>query len=642
MTPARPAAVMRASVMLRAAAIVLAALLCGLGAFAFQAATRAVRARTAAPSASAASRSMASMLPQGALLTIEAPDFAALLRAWNDSPEQKAWLASGNYSVFSNSRLFGRLNDARGEFESAAAPPKKKNADDGSGLTFDADFLTQVAGRQSIFAWYDVGKLEFLYITRMSPAQAASTALMQQHSGWSTRQAGGATFYIRHPAQSESGQARTVAFSQVSQPGGALLILATREDLIANALQLIDSRTSSNSRAATVPPSVATEPWFTDASAALPSAATPPALHMVLNLDRIVPLPAFRTYWVQQNITQMKQYRAAASDLFREPAAFREERALLLKSPDTVPEQADLASLVALAPPNSGVYRATATHDSALAITALEEKLLGRVTLAALPATAAPDPSLQAAQSGSTADLETTIDTPPPVSASFSNQALAQALNQAGFDALLTWSTALAPATPRGLWIPIHSAVVLHASSAWNPEALQSALQQSLRGNLTTATLGIDFRPTATSDETIYVLTGPKPLFFAVRTNLCLLSDDQPLLLALLKQSSAPPATPAPALATSIAGFDHSSQRAPFARLTSLIDGTNQQPATPTPSANQSGNDEAAAPAYFSVNLRSLSDAFASLAGERFVERRIDTPSGPALSQTVTYEWQRP
>ena len=55
---------------------------------------------------------------------------------------------------------------------------------------------------------------------------------------------------------------------------------------------------------------------------------------MVLNLDRIVPMPEFRTYWVQQNITEMKQYRSAVSDLYLDPPAFREERALLPESPE--------------------------------------------------------------------------------------------------------------------------------------------------------------------------------------------------------------------------------------------------------------------------------------------------------------------
>ncbi len=597
--------------------LTLTILLTALSAWALQSTIRAVRARATPPA------SLAAMLPQGALLTIESPNFAALLQSWNTSPEQKAWLASANYSVFSNSRLFGRLNDARAEFESAASA--KKDA----ALGIDADFLTQIAGTQSVFAWYDINKLEFLYITRISPAQAAASTLLQQRAAFRTRQAAGQTFYIRRSTDPESNDTRTVAFAQLSTPTGTLLLLATREDLLASALQLIAHPNTE---------SLTQEPWYIEATAALPRGPQPPALRMVLNLDRIVPLPAFRSYWVQENITQMKQYRAAVSDLYRESTPtgdqFREERALLLKSPDTGLDQAPLATLATLPPPDSGVFRATATHDPAVAVAALEEKLLGRAALAQLPSKTAPDPTLDPTQSGSATDLETHIDSPPPVSATFSNQALTQALQAANLDAVLTYSAALPPSPPSGLWIPIHSAVVLHAAFSWNPQTLTQALQQSLRGDLTTATLGIDFHPLTAAGQTIYALTGPKPLFFAIQNNLCLLADDQPLLQTLLQRATLPTLSSAPP-ATLLAGFDHASQRAPYARLTSLIDGTNQPPA---PSTAKPSPDTPATPAYFSQNLRSLSDSFGAMTSERFSERR----EGPLLRQTVTYRWQRP
>ena len=569
-------------------------------------------------------QTMAAMLPQGALLTIESPDFASLLRTWNQSSEQKSWLASDNYSVFSNSRLFGRLNDARAEFEATAKSSQNATAD------INGDFLTQVAGKQSIFAWYDVGNLEFLYITRISSSQAANIALLKDRSHWTARQSAGITFYLRkstdgpasaaeEQAQSAQGRARTVAFAQVPDPGGDFLILATREDLIANALALVHPAAN--------PASMANEPWYTEAGAALPKTSTAPSLHMVLNLDRVVPLPAFRSYWVQQNVTAMKQYRTAVSDLYIEQGQFREERALLLNSPDSAPESAQLASLAALAP-STGIFRAVATHDPDLAVTALEEKLLGRIALEATPETEAPDPTLEVAQSGSTSDLETRIDTPAPVTEAISNRALADTLKSSGLDAMLTYSTALAPTTAAGLWVPIHSVVVLQATSAWNPQTFQTALQQSLRGNLTTANLGIEFRPDTAGGQTIYTLTGPKTLFFATSGQLCLLSDDRDLLATLLRTTARPASASPPA--TLIAGFDHASQRAPYARLTTLIDGTNQARIGP--------NENHVQPAFFSGNMRSLSDTFAAVASEHLTER-LD---GQTIRQTLTYQWRAP
>ncbi len=81
---------------------------------------------------------------------------------------------------------------------------------------------------------------------------------------------------------------------------------------------------------------------------------------MTLNLTRILPTPYFRSYWIQQNITELKPFTAAVSDLYLTPQTFREERVLIPATPDTVIPTTDLAPLLQLLPANSGVYRATA------------------------------------------------------------------------------------------------------------------------------------------------------------------------------------------------------------------------------------------------------------------------------------------
>ncbi len=559
--------------------------------------------RTLAKPASA-DQPLTNFIPQGALLSIESPDFTAVLHSWNASPQQKAWLTSANYSVFSNSRLFGRLNDAETQFAAASQIPA-------------AALLPQVAGHQSVFAWYDISNLEFLYITRMPATQAAQTDLLKSRGKWQQRQAGGLTFYVRTSGNGADTPRRTVAFASTN----GLFFLATREDLLANALQLLSSADSTNA--------LSSEPWFTEASATLKApSGSAPILHMVLNLQRIVPMAQFRSYWVQQNVTEFKQYRSSVADLYSEPDAFHEERAILLSTPD--PSQStdpDLAPLAAIAPPE-GVFRAFATALPGDAITAIQEKLLG-VPVPAAPTTSAPDPSLGIPQAGSSSDLDSRIDTPPPVSNTSSNLALAAAFNAAGFDSLLTWSSADLPATPDSLWVPIHSAVVLHGKSPWVATTIAAALQASLRGVLTTSTLGIDFHPIAYSGNTVYALTGPKPLVFAIRGPYLLLADDQAVLTSMLN----PPSPTAPIAASFIAGFNHTAQRPPYARLTSLIDGTNTQPAADP-------GDPAPPPAFFSGNLRSLSDAFAALQSERLTQRHAASPSGPILRQTVTYRWQ--
>src|SRR6266853_1286084 len=71
------------------------------------------------------------------------------------------------------------------------------------------------------------------------------------------------------------------------------------------------------------------DPWFSQSVAA---AGPVGDLRMVLNLEKIVPSPYFRSYWIQRNITDMKQYSAAVSDLFLSGKEYREERVLLKKS----------------------------------------------------------------------------------------------------------------------------------------------------------------------------------------------------------------------------------------------------------------------------------------------------------------------
>src|SRR6266851_8355285 len=101
-------------------------------------------------------------VPAGSLLYLQARDFSALLADWNASSEKASWAKSKNYEVYSRSRLFLRLQGASQQFAAAA------------GLPPDMNFLTQVAGTQSAFALYDIGKLEFLYITKL-PSVSRST-----------------------------------------------------------------------------------------------------------------------------------------------------------------------------------------------------------------------------------------------------------------------------------------------------------------------------------------------------------------------------------------------------------------------------------------------------------------------------------
>src|SRR5215510_8049490 len=84
-----------------------------------------------------AARPLDGMIPEGALLYIEARDFSGLLKAWNSSQEKAAWLESDSHSVFSQSRLFLRLQRFFQRFGAAA------------GMPADTEFVTAVVVNES-------------------------------------------------------------------------------------------------------------------------------------------------------------------------------------------------------------------------------------------------------------------------------------------------------------------------------------------------------------------------------------------------------------------------------------------------------------------------------------------------------------
>jgi hypothetical protein len=600
------------------------------------------------------------LLPQGALLTIEAKDFAGLLKQWSDSPEKAAWLKSDNYSAFSRSRLFGRLGDAQNEFaQSAGLPP-------------DMSFLNEVAGGESVFAWYDIGKLEFLYITRLPSGSAEKTRLVQMRGKFAARQAGGQTFYVRSQTNPSGGQegagqqtpetdgqgpdtagpdtqspdtqggARTVAFAT----SGDLLLLATREDLMAGALTLLAANSGSAAAAnADVQSSLVAQPWFVDARVA--AAKEPGALRMTLNLEKIVPSPYFRSYWVQRNVTEMKQFRSAVADLYAEAGDFREERVLLPKTAgDGAASAPDLSVLTALLPQHSGVYRAEAQSDAGLAVEAIDERLLERAAGSFTDTRVAPDADLAVHEVGSASDLETRIDTAPLAHAA-QGDALAplrQALGNAGLQAMMTVSRT--GEAVDGMWVPFQSAVVLSAGADWDSAALQNALQQAMATHLTAGGLGLGWKAVQGKQGSYFELSDSRPLELAVRGKLCILADDPGLMREMMGQlhgarggrDRKPGAAPdGSAQATRIAGFNLAQERGSFARWTGLVDRTNADHSVPQEAAGPDAEGNGSEPSFFSQNMRGLGDVFAALESERMVERR----DGALTRQTVTYAWRR-
>ena len=530
------------------------------------------------------------IMPEGALLYLEARDFSALLKDWSGSSERAQWLQSDDYRVFSNSRLFLRLGQASDQFAAAA------------GLPPSMQFLADAAGRESAVAIYDIGNLEFLYIARISTGRFLESQLWQSRSKFQPRAAAGKTFYARK--DQESG--RVVAFAVADD----YLILGTREDLVAGSLELMSGGKGRN---------LHQEGWYARTLAAAPAAAGD--LRMLMNMEKLVATPHFRTYWIQRNLAEMKGYSSALSDLYRQGAVYREERVLvpamvpaMQAGENTLAQSGPAVSgLLASVPQDYGFYQA-AVADARESLSVLQQKVLSPRFTAAAASHLAPQVQLTGGQAGSASDLETRIDVETARAAGPSPTGmLLQELEKARPQALLVVQRTRK--NTDGVLLSFSAVVAVAAAGEWNVPALQKSAQEILAPALTAANLGLEWREVKESGG-YYALDGLNPALMAVRGKVAYFANDAGLLSAVLqaKRQAEPSAIYA-------AGFNHSRERQNFYQFTALLD--------------QNARSTNAQPQFFSQNIASFSRSFAKLESEEIITRQAKDK----IQQTVTYRW---
>ena len=433
-------------------------------------------------------------------------------------------------------------------------------------------------------------------------AKSMETSLWQTRSKFEPRSAGGINFYLRRDPESK----REVAFAV----SGDYLLLATREDLMAGALTLMSGKPDRN---------VESEQWWALSTGASPQAGD---LRMVLDLGKLVPNGYFRTYWVQQNITDLSQYSAAVSDLFRDSKQYREERVLIRKQEKEKEASAEglaaAADLVRLVPDDAGIYLAKANPTADSCFSMLETKLLAPHLGSAPASQMAPQVQLTSGEQGGASDLETRIDQVPPERTAQSTSGLQELLNKTPILASLQVQSTERDSA--GVFVRIHSGVVLMAASEWNGANVQSALTDFVRPTLTASQLGVGWQQKSGYQQ----LDGLWPLAVSVHGKYLLVSDAPALIERMLanfgRKSDRQPAS-------LLAGFDHAHERANFVSFARLVDRPNVSTPTSTGIERQ--------PQFFSGNMASLSSTLSAVAAER-IEVRGD---GGTVRQTVTYQW---
>ena len=506
---------------------------------------------------------LAGLFPSGPVLYLEAKDFAADLRDWNGSDVQRRWLSSARYEGFSRSNLFLRLEAAWTEFSGAA------------GFVPDSALVQSLAGGQSALAIYDIGELQFLYVTKIPNARVVQTALWQSRTKYETRRAGGIDFFVHV----DSG--RTVAFAAT----GDYLILGTREELVAGALRLLAGESLTPVRQ---------EAWYADTTAA---AGAPGDLRLAMNLEALVKSPQFRTYWIQRNVSEVRRYRAGIVDLVRSSGEIREER-VFLRTAATPAVEGHAEALLRLAPDSAAFAHAWANPTADQVTALVQQKILAPKVMPPTSEDFAPQVDTPT-DTGEEADLETRIDETPLA-----------AQSSPGFDELKRLLAAVplvgvaqvqsGETLPDGVFVVTPTVLAIEAGRAWDLTEARKALSP-----------GRQWTGHQRGARTWYSLDGLSSLQFAVDGNLLLIANSEQALGAMLDRIDLRAGTTDTA---SVAVFRHLAARDDYRKMMRMLDHGQQR-------------------AFFSEDLWSLSGIFQQL---REVEVRT-RDGGTSLREMVSY-----
>jgi hypothetical protein len=320
-----------------------------------------------------------------------------------------------------------------------------------------------------------------------------------------------------------------------------------------------------------------------------------------MNLAALVRSPYFRSYWVQRNVSEVRQFGAGIADVFRSPAEIREARVLVRfgQAPPPVRSEA-MGQVLRLVPDDAGLFRAWANPTPDAALNLLVSRVLDPQAQSGRPSEMAPEAPV-AGIAGSEADLETRIDEPPleRTSDRFVPAVLHRLLENAKLEAMM--ETGATRVLSEGVFVGIDGAVALIAASDWDPNAVRAALSSAAE-------------------------TGPLGrIAFEARGRVLVIGNSASLVKKVAARVQNAPARSGAAYA---AAFNAARERANYERLTRLIDSV----------SNQESRRPSREPRFFSENVASLGWMLARVRSSGVV--REDT--GRTVVETVTYRLAQP
>lgn len=249
-------------------------------------------------------RTAADDFPRGALLFVQTDNLSSLIKLWNESAIKDKYLASQNFAEFKDRHLGLKLASRWTEFGDAA------------GFPIDLEAVSGLAHTQAAAAIYDIGKLEFVFISQLGDELFAATMLMQNSERFEAEEiAGGSTIYRVAVAADRGRQKQDLLFTHLK----GRLIVATSEPLLA--------RTISNVTGRAVKDRLSGDAAFR----ALWKTAGSRTLTVWLNQSALNNDYYFKRYWLMGEVDELKNIEAVVCDFSVEEHRLVERRKILLK-----------------------------------------------------------------------------------------------------------------------------------------------------------------------------------------------------------------------------------------------------------------------------------------------------------------------
>ncbi len=279
--------------------------------------------------------------PRQAVLYLQIADLPAFLKLWNESKFKETYLESDNFYDFKNNHLGRKLASRWQEFNEAA------------GFEINLDVLSGLAENQAAIAVYDVGKLDFVFISPVSDEIFAAMKFAANRDKFTEEKLDDVTTIYSVTVKADRGrQKQELIFAQLKNR----FIVTTSKTLLLQTLDNINETRAKNR--------LIDEPSFTALSEKIePHLATVWLNQAALNDDYY-----FKRYWLMSDVKNLKNMRAGIFDFEVQDGRIIEKRKFLLdKTVEISPiNNADAAKMLTFLPSDIPFYRMQSANPNSV------------------------------------------------------------------------------------------------------------------------------------------------------------------------------------------------------------------------------------------------------------------------------------